>query len=169
MATVYEQITPAQAELIRNSPLFFIASVDPSLTAGVSGIGPVNLSPKGDSKLAVIDQCTVAYLDYTGSGNETARHAQAGGPVTVMVCSFEAENAAVVRLYGTAKVCSLDGYSHAALLVDGAEAEIALPQRQVIEVSVSSTITSCGYGVPVSAAFRPRTRHDRGRRYKAPP
>ena len=167
MGSNFTQITAAQAELIRNSPLFFIASADPSLATRENGIGPVNLSPKGDSKLVILDPNTVAYLDYTGSGNETAQHAAAGGPVTVMVCSFEAENAAIVRLFGTAKALPLDGYPHAALLADGAAGQIALPQRQVIEIAVSATATSCGYGVPVSTGFRARSRKDRGRLYKS--
>ena len=167
MATEFTQITAAQAELIRRSPLFFIASANPSLATGENGIGPVNLSPKGDSRLTVLDPNTVAYLDDPGSGNETARHAAAGGPVTVMVCSFEAENAAIVRLYGTAKALPLEGYPHAALLADGAAGQIALPQRQVIEIAVTATSTSCGYGVPVSTGFRPRSRKDRGRLYKS--
>ena len=167
MANDFAHITPAQAELIRNAPLFFIASADPSLAAPENGLGPVNLSPKGDSKLVVIDPNTVAYLDYTGSGNETARHAAAGGPVTVMLCSFEAVNAAIVRLYGAAQVLSLDEYAHREMLEEGAAGEIALPERQVIEIAVASTVTSCGYGVPVITGFTPRTRRQRGRRYKA--
>jgi hypothetical protein len=85
-----------------------------------------------------------------------------------MVCSFEAENAAVVRLYGTGKAWPLDKYPRLSLLTEGAAGETALPDRQVIEITVSSTVTSCGYGVPVSAGFTPRTRYERGRRYKAP-
>ena len=41
-----------------------------------------------------VDRNRVAYLDYTGSRNETARHSIAGGPIAVMVCAFEQEDAA---------------------------------------------------------------------------
>ena len=68
----------------------------------------MNLSPKGGSPLHVIDDHRVAYLDYTGSGNETARHTSAGGPITLMVMSMNAQDAAVVRLYGLATVCPID-------------------------------------------------------------
>ena len=91
MATVHDRITAEQADLIREAPVFFVASVAPDLSAGPSGQGPVNLSPKGGSPLHVIDDHRVAYLDYTGSGNETARHTSAGGPITLMVMSMNAK------------------------------------------------------------------------------
>ncbi|MEX0761135.1 MAG: pyridoxamine 5'-phosphate oxidase family protein [Dehalococcoidia bacterium] len=166
MARIYESITAEQAELIRRSPLFFVASADPSLADTEAGLGPVNLSPKGGVPLHVLDDHRVAYLDYTGSGNETARHAVAGGPVTVMVCSFEADDAAVVRLYGKAAVSTLEDSPLAALLLDSPAESIHLPQRQVIEVLVDRTITSCGYGVPVMEFARERNLSGRGRSYK---
>ena len=46
MATYYPSITDDQAALIRNAPLFFVASADPVLEPGPEGIGPVNLSPR---------------------------------------------------------------------------------------------------------------------------
>ena len=38
--------------------------------------------------------------------------------------------------------------------------------RQVIEIDVERTMTSCGYGVPVMEVVRERQRADRGRAYK---
>jgi hypothetical protein len=94
----FDSITEEQAELIRSSPVFFVASVAPDVSKGAQGQGPVNLSPKGGSPLHVIDPHRVAYLDYTSSGNETGRHALAGGPITVMVMSMSGSDAAVVRM-----------------------------------------------------------------------
>ena len=82
--------------------MFFVATADPDLRDGPTSAGPVSVSPKGGVPLYIIDRNRVAYLDYVGSGNETARHSIAGGPITVMVCSFDQESAAVVRLYGKA-------------------------------------------------------------------
>lgn len=169
MATYFRAITDEQAELIRNAHLFFVASADPSLGEGPEGVGPVNLSPKGGVPLHVLGPNRVAYLDYKGSGNETARHASAGGPVTVMVCSFEHENAAVVRLFGKATVSSLDDSPLAAMLVEtSSDEEIGVKQRQVIEIDVDSTVTSCGYGVPVLEYAAQRTPEQRGTAYKPP-
>src|SRR5512139_4143493 len=104
MATYYTAITAEQATLIQTAPLFFVASADPNLAKNPGDIGPVNLSPKGGVRLHIINPTRVAYLDYPGSGNETARHAQAGGPITLMVCAFDDGDAAIVRLYGKVHV-----------------------------------------------------------------
>jgi len=53
-------------------PMFFVATVDPSLANGPHDVGPVNVSPKGGVPLHILSPNRVAYLDYGGSGNETA-------------------------------------------------------------------------------------------------
>ena len=82
--------------------MFFVASVASDFSLGPEGQGPVNLSPKGGSPLHVINEKRVAYLDYTGSGNETGRHTRSGGPITIMLMSSGKTDAAVVRLFGYA-------------------------------------------------------------------
>ena len=160
-----DHITDEQADLIENAKVFFVASADPSLGEGPDGQGAVNLSPKGAADLQIIDRNTIAYFDYRGSGNETARHTGAGGPITVMVTSFD-EDAAIVRLYGHAVAKPLEE----SMLADQAEAlrsvEMPTPERQVIEISIESTQTSCGYGVPVYEFKSERSRDQRGRRFK---
>ena len=160
-----DHITDEQADLIRNAKVFFVASADPAFGEGPNGEGPVNLSPKGAADLQVIDRHTIAYFDYRGSGNETARHTAAGGPITVMVTSFD-EDAAIVRLYGRAKAMPLEE----SVLAEQAEqlraVDIPTAERQVIEISVDCTQTSCGYGVPVYEYQGDRSREQRGRRYK---
>jgi hypothetical protein len=166
MADYFKAITDDQADLIENARLFFVGSADPTLETGPHGVGPVNLSPKGGVPLHIVDRNRVAYLDYTGSGNETARHSTAGGPITVMICSFEQENAAVVRLYGKATIKSVADSPLGAKLMETPATEIALPERQVVDIAIDSTVTSCGYGVPVMDDSRDRKIADRGRRYK---
>jgi hypothetical protein len=107
----------------------------------------------------------VAYLDYPGSGNETARHAAAGGPITIMVCAFDADDAAIVRLFGKATVTPFAESPLAELLAQRATSELKAP-RQVIEIEIEQTMTSCGYGVPVMTLVRERRPADRGRKYK---
>ncbi len=166
MATFYSSITDEQAALIRNAPLFFVASADPGLASGPNVEGPVNVSPKGGVPLHILGPNRVAYLDYRGSGNETARHCTAGGPITVMICSFEAENAAVVRLFGRARVSPLAASPLRHTLLQQPAREMPGAERQVIEVEVENTMTSCGYGVPAMTFVRDRRVVDRGRRYK---
>ena len=165
MATCYTSITTEQADLIKNTPLFFVATADPNLAAGPQGIGPVNLSPRGGVPLHILDPNRVAFLDYAGSGNETARHALAGGPITVMVCSFEEADAAIVRLYGQATITPVADSPLAGLLLQKG-AEVLQAPRQVIEIEIEKTTTSCGYGVPVMSFIRDRQKSDRGGRYK---
>ncbi|MEE8046089.1 MAG: pyridoxamine 5'-phosphate oxidase family protein [Dehalococcoidia bacterium] len=165
MATYFDEITSEQRELIGNSPLFFVASVPGDLSAGPYGEGPANLSPKGGNPLHVIVQNRVAYLDFAGSGNETARHAIADGPITIMVCSFS-DDAAIVRLYGTAKVVAFENSDLSERLAKSFEYEIALPPRQVIDIKIDRTATTCGYGVPVMNLVSVRSTAYRGRAYK---
>jgi hypothetical protein len=164
MATSHDHITEAQAQLIRESQVFFVASAAPDLSHGPANQGPVNLSPKGGTPLHVINANRVAYLDYTGSGNETARHA--GGPMTLMVMSMSQTDAAVVRLYGTATVTPVEDSPLREVMLSATADEIALPQRQVIDVQVDGTQTSCGYSVPVYDFVAQRTVSERGRCYK---
>jgi hypothetical protein len=167
MPSYYNAITEKQAELIQHSHLFFVATADPQLAHGPEGIGPINLSPKGGVPLHILSPNRVAFLDYAGSGNETARHSLAGGPITVMVCSMEENDAAIVRLYGHATITPLADSPLAEQLLKAEAKELALPTRQVIDIQVEKTLTSCGYGVPVMQFVRERRKADRGRRYKA--
>jgi hypothetical protein len=166
MATYHASITEEQAELIRRAPLFFVASADPRLACGPHDVGPVNVSVKGGVPLHILGPNRVVYLDYKGSGNETARHCSAGGPVTVMISSFEGSDAATVRLFGRATVKPLMESAHADLLLEHAARELKGAPRQAIEIEIDSTMTSCGYGVPVMQFVRDRRVADRGRRYK---
>jgi hypothetical protein len=166
MATYHASITEEQAELIRSAPLFVVASADPDLACGPHDVGPVNVSVKGGVPLHILGPNRVAYLDYRGSGNETARHCSAGGPVTVMISSFEGGDAATVRLFGRATVRPIAESPHAALLLAHAAQELKSAPRQAIEIEIDNTMTSCGYGVPVMQFVRDRRVADRGRRYK---
>ena len=168
MATSYTSITDEQADMIRSVPVFFVGSADFN-SAADGEIDAVNVSPKGGVPLHIISPNRVAYLDYVGSGNETARHSDVGSPVTVMVCAFEDENAGIVRLYGRARAMPIEDSPLADLLLAQQADEIALPMRQVIDIQVEKTSTSCGYGVPVMSFERERAVGDRGRLYKGDP
>src|SRR5262245_35536208 len=166
MATFYPSITDEQAALINSATIFFVATADPNLEHGPHDEGPVNVSARGGVPLHILSPNRVAFLDYAGSGNETARHSSAGGPITMMVCSFSGEDAAIVRLYGKAQVTPLDESPLADLLLQHPAEEIKLPLRQAVVVEIERTMTSCGYGVPVMAFVRDRRVADRGRQYK---
>lgn len=163
MADHYDRITEPQRALIEASQLFFVASAHAGLESGPGGQGAVNVSPKGNVPLVVVSPNEVAYLDYHGSGDETARHAQSAGPTTVMVMSLTAEDAAVVRLYGRARVEPLDDSDLAPRLLERCRETKGL--RQVVRIAVDHTQTSCGYGVPIYEYVADRTSSQRGRRF----
>jgi hypothetical protein len=138
MGAVHESISPELQSFIEAQRVFFVA------TAPLEAGGHVNLSPKGMDTFRVLSPARVAYLDLTGSGNETAAHLAQNGRVTFMFCAFEGKPM-ILRLYGRGR------------LVTPASAEWgelsprfpALPgARQVVVADVTRVQTSCGFGVP---------------------
>lgn len=139
MAKTYDQITPDLAAFIEKQPLFFVAS------APLSASGHVNLSPKGLDSLRILSPTRVAYVDVTGSGNETAAHLLENGRITFMFCAFEGPPN-ILRLYGA---------GHSVQPADPAWAELSQRftlypgTRQIIVADITRVQTSCGYGVPL--------------------
>lgn len=87
----------------------------------------------------------MAYLDLTGSGNETAAHLNENERMTIMFCSFS-EQPLILRLYGHGKVVSPkhQEWNNFYFLFD------AMPgERQIIVLNINSAQTSCGFGVPI--------------------
>ncbi|HXD09913.1 MAG TPA: pyridoxamine 5'-phosphate oxidase family protein [Anaerolineales bacterium] len=166
MASYYPSITEEQAKLIQNSPVFFVATAAPTPSDISEGVGPINISPKGGAPLHILNPNRVAFLNYAGSGNETERHSASGSPITLMICSFEGEDAAIVRLYGQAKVMPIAESELAQRLLETGATAMKLTPRQIVEIEIEKTSTSCGYGVPVMEFVRDRRTVDHGRRYK---
>jgi hypothetical protein len=79
MGKRFQEITPDLQRAIERTPLFFVA------TAPLAADGHVNLSPKGYDTLRVLDPKRIAYLDLTGSGNETAAHVSENARLTLLV------------------------------------------------------------------------------------
>jgi hypothetical protein len=139
MGKVFETISDDLAAFMRAQKLFFVAS------APLSADGHVNLSPKGHDCLRILSPTQVAYLDLTGSGNETSAHLHENGRITVMFCAFEGPPQ-IVRLFGTGRAVLPSDAAWAALLpqftwIDGA--------RQIIVIDVERVQTSCGFAVPL--------------------
>ncbi|MFZ0680580.1 pyridoxamine 5'-phosphate oxidase family protein [Candidatus Binatus sp.] len=136
MSKFFDHITPELTEFIRAQPVFFVATAAPE--------GRINLSPKGMDTFRVLDEKRVAYLDLTGSGNETAAHLLHDGRITIMFCSFDT-NAEIARIYGRGFVIHPSDERWRELIANFPN----LPGvRQVMEIRVESAMTSCGYAVP---------------------
>jgi len=136
MSTFLDQITPELAKFIRAQPVFFVATAAPG--------SRINLSPKGMDTFRVLDEKRVAYLDLTGSGNETAAHLLHDGRITIMFCSFDS-NAEIARIYGRGAVIRPTDARWGELIAHFPKIS---GLRQIMEISVESAMTSCGYGVP---------------------
>jgi hypothetical protein len=140
---LYDALTPDLSAWILEQPVFFVASAP-------SNGRHVNLSPKGRpaSSLALLSSTEAAYLDATGSGNETISHVRENGRLTVMLCSF-GPAPRILRLFTTARVIEWDEPEFPSLMK-----RMDLPQspvegaRAIIFLDIFTVQTSCGYGVP---------------------
>jgi hypothetical protein len=141
MATVYDAINEERQAFIEAQHLFFVATAPNDREHG-----DVNLSPKGRTLVKVLGPNLIGWLDYPGSGNQTAQHTGENGRITLMFCSFDA-TAGVMRLFGRGRAVDLDD----PLLAQYREAFLddAHPYvRQAFFVDVERVQTSCGYAVP---------------------
>lgn len=149
MAQTYLELTQDQSEFIQSQKLFFVGTAP-------STDGKVNVSPKGYSTLRLINSKTLIYVDYYGSGNETANHLNENQRITFMWCSFE-DNPLILRIYGEGRVINKDtvefsNYMKALF----PEVEIRVI-RQIFIVHIQSVQTSCGWGVPFMTFMEDRT------------
>lgn len=139
MAQTFDSITPSLADFIGAQPLFFVAS------APLAEDGHINVSPKGLDTLRILTPNRVAYLDLTGSGNETSAHLAENGRITFMFCAFTGRPQ-ILRLYGQGRVV-LPGDA------EWAELRPLFPDhpgaRQIIVADIALVQTSCGYAVPL--------------------
>src|SRR5271169_1870652 len=140
MGKQFPSLDASHRDFVRRQRIFFAASAAPGAR--------VNVSPRGTDAFAVIDQRTVAYLDRTGSGNETAAHLKADGRLTIMFCAFEGPPN-ILRLYGRGEVLRRGNAAYDELLTSAFGAEEPIGARQMIRLHIDLVKTSCGYGMPV--------------------
>ena len=137
MAKFYTELDDSLRRFIAEQKIFF--------TASAPNDGRVNLSPKGMDSFRCLDRKTVAYLDLTGSGNETAAHIFENGRLTIMFCSFT-EKPLILRLYGRGRVVRKNDEDWNRLYSNFTP---IIGERQIIVLEIESLQTSCGFAVPV--------------------
>lgn len=138
MGKSFAAIMPEHEAFIRKQRLFFVG------TAPLQADGHVNLSPKGHDVFRILSPNKVAYLDLTGSGNETSAHLLENGRITFMFTAFEGPPM-ILRLYGTGRVV----LPHTAEWAEQAPLFDMLPgARQIIVADIQESKTSCGFSVP---------------------
>ncbi|MER5608968.1 pyridoxamine 5'-phosphate oxidase family protein [Micromonospora tulbaghiae] len=156
MGKTYERIDGRLRDFIEAQPMFFVA------TAPLSGDGTVNLSPKGlRGCLAVLDEHTVAYLDFAGSNAETIAHLRENGRVTLMWCAF-AGPPNIVRVHGRGEPVFRDDPRWSGLLAHFPDIDPG-PHglRAVIVVHAELIRDTCGYAVPFMTYDADRDLHER--------
>lgn len=136
MGKRYSEISETLKNFIENQKIYFVGTA--------ASDGRVNISPKGMDSLRVLGKNRIAWLNVTGSGNETAAHVQSNPRMTIMFSSFEG-SPMILRVYGNAKAVHRNDPEWDALFglfkpIPGA--------RQLFDLAVDLAQTSCGMAVP---------------------
>ncbi|MFG2870419.1 pyridoxamine 5'-phosphate oxidase family protein [Streptomyces sp. NPDC048338] len=158
MGKTYDRIDGRLRDFIEAQPVFF------SATAPLDGDGTVNLSPKGlTGSFAVVDERTVAYLDFAGSTAETVAHLRENGRITLMWCAFQGPPN-IVRIHGRGEPVFRDDPRWEDLMAHFPAIDPTLHGlRAIILVTAELIRDSCGYGVPFMTYDEDRDLH--GRRF----
>jgi hypothetical protein len=152
MGQTYENITDRLRTFIDEQAVFFVA------TAPLAGEGHVNLSPKGRSgSLIVLDELTLAYLDFGGSHAETMAHLRENGRITLMWCAFTGPPK-ILRVHGQGEPVFRDDPRFADLVGKFGDAD-GPGLRAVVVVRVEQVSDSCGYAVPLMDYQQERNLH----------
>ncbi|MEV4228563.1 pyridoxamine 5'-phosphate oxidase family protein [Streptomyces bobili] len=155
MGKTYERIDGRLRSFIEDQPLFFTA------TAPLSGDGTVNLSPKGlRGSFAVLDEHTVAYLDFAGSNAETIAHLRENGRITLMWCAFQGPPN-IVRVHGRGEPVFRDDPRFTDLIATHFPETDPNPHglRAIIVVHAELVRDTCGYAVPFMTYDEDRDLH----------
>ena len=136
MGKVYDRLDERLRSFIAAQKIFFVATA--------ANGGTVNVSPKGYDSFAIIDDKTVAYLDFGGSGIETFAHVRENGRITLMWCAFEGA-ANILRIHGHGEAVAFDdpGFAELLALFPGFDRA-----RSVVRIRIERISDSCGWGVP---------------------
>ncbi|MER5965475.1 pyridoxamine 5'-phosphate oxidase family protein [Streptomyces sp. NPDC002057] len=157
MGKTYDHIDGRLRAFIEAQPVYFTA------TAPLAGDGHVNLSPKGRrGTLVVIDELTLAYVDFGGSSAETIAHLRepGNGRITLMWTAFSGPPT-VVRVHGTGEAVFRDDPRWAELFARfPAEAvEGQGSARAIVVVHARRVSDACGFAVPLMEYQEDRTLH----------
>lgn len=136
MGQQFKELSDKHIKFITEQKMFFVGTA--------TADSRVNVSPKGMDSLRVLGNTRVAWLNVTGSGNETAAHVQKIPRMTIMFCAFDGQPL-ILRIYGTAKVIHKSDPEWTSLI----PLFKALPgARQIFDLTIDLVQTSCGMAVP---------------------
>ena len=141
MAKTYPKLNEEHINFIQKQKIYFVATAPDDIENGF-----INLSPKGYDTLLVKDENTVIYVDFPGSGNETATHIRQNKRLTIMFVSF-GKDPMILRLYGKGEVLSPDNPAGKEL-AERVKEKVSPSIRQLICLYIELVKTSFGYVVP---------------------
>lgn len=141
MPETFSELDEKLVNFITEQKIIFIATAPDNIKEGY-----VSLSPKGCDTLAIIDNRTLAYGDYSGSENETATNLRQNGKLTMMFLSF-GETPMILRLFGRGEVVELDSPSGKELQSKMTD-KMSRDVRHFIVMHIEKAKTGCGDFVP---------------------
>lgn len=136
MGQQYAQLSENHVDFISKQKIYFVGTA--------TDVSRINISPKGMDSFRVIDANTIAWLNVTGSGNETAAHVLSHPRMTIMFAAFEG-TPLILRLYGNAVAVhqnDADWHDLYGLFNPTPGA------RQIFKLSIDLVQSSCGMSVP---------------------
>ena len=137
MGKQYKTLKDKDIEFIKNQKIFYIAS---------SSGSEVNLSPKGYDTIRVLNESSLVFLSYPGSGNRTHRDAEANGEFTLVFNAFEGVPQ-IIRLFCKAEIVkypSSEFNELHSLFNDGLGVT-----RDLFKFNIYAVESSCGMSVPI--------------------
>lgn len=136
MGKQYKTLKLSDIEFIKEQKLFYIAS---------SSGKEVNLSPKGYDTIRVIDNNSLVFLDYPGSGNRTFRDTANNGEFTLLFNAYSGK-ALILRIFCTAQLVEKNSQSYKEYLDLFDEKESLV--RNFFLFNIYAVETSCGDSIP---------------------
>jgi len=136
MGQQYTELSDKHIEFIGQQKIYFVGTA--------AETGTVNLSPKGGDSLKVINATTIAWLNLTGSGNESASHILQNQRMTIMFCAFDG-TPLILRAYGQARMLHRND-TEWSNYIDLFPTSIAA--RQIFILDIAKVQSSCGMAVP---------------------
>jgi len=136
MGQQYSELSEKHITFISKQKIYFVGTATDN--------SKVNISPKGMDSFKVLDNKTIAWLNVTGSGNETAAHVQTHPRMTIMFAAFEG-NPMILRLYGDATAIHHNDPEWSKLYSQFSPIHGV---RQIFMLSIEMVQTSYGMSVP---------------------
>ena len=138
MANITDTLNDKDKLFINKQKMFFVSTAPKD--------GKMNLSPKGlDDTFKIVNNNKILWLNYFGSGNETAAHLLEDSRMTIMFCAFDGKPN-ILRLYCTARAVQEKDDEWKDYLLNF---EVTRAARQIFEVTILNVNNSCGMGVPL--------------------